>query len=100
VARVPTLASNDGRFHSPLIEPDLPISVIRLSDGIRSRRSYWSAGQGRPADLTKLSEDVLPRIATCAGGAYFATTQEEATDMPVNNILILLYLLSIARLNA
>src|SRR6202162_1925338 len=59
---VPATTSIDGRFHSPLIEPDLPISVIRLSDGIRSRYSRWSAGKGGQGDHTKLAEDVLRRI--------------------------------------
>jgi hypothetical protein len=37
---VPVAEGTTDRFRSPLIEPDLPISVIRLSDGIRSRHSH------------------------------------------------------------
>jgi len=36
---VPVAKGTTDRFRSPLTEPDLPISVIRLSDGIRSRHS-------------------------------------------------------------
>ena len=77
---MPSTTSVDGRFHSPLLEPDLPISVIRLSDGIRSRYSRWSAGKGGQGGHTKLAEDVLPRIPARPGRADFAATHQEATN--------------------
>ena len=45
------------RFSSPLIEPDVTISVIRLSDGFHGRHS-----QARAAEVGPEPERPAPRI--------------------------------------
>src|SRR6059036_3749564 len=52
------------RFVPPLIEPDVTISVIRLSDGFHGRHS-----QGRAAEVGQEPERPVPRIPPSRGTA-------------------------------
>src|SRR5712692_2133227 len=52
------------RLASPLIEPDVTISVIRLSDGFHGRHS-----QGRAAEVGPEPERPVPRIPPSRGTA-------------------------------
>lgn len=77
---VPPARDTDERFRSPLIEPDVPISVIRLSDGIRSRHSRRSAGEGGQGQHAQVAKDVLHGEAPGAGRAHFAATHQKAPN--------------------
>ena len=84
---MPAVEGTDGRFRSPLIEPDLPISVIRLSDGIRSRYSRAGAGKSGQGQYAKFAEDVLPWIASGTSVANFAATHEKAADTGIDKAI-------------
>jgi hypothetical protein len=74
-------------FRSPLIELDLPISVIRLSTAFAAGIHVRERGKRSHRHNTKLTEDVLPREAACPGGTYLAATDQEAADTMVDKAI-------------